>query len=309
MAKNNRRGAGEATDKTRPKSTKAVARKKPGNAAVPAAAPQSIQSTETTALASSSNPEHPSIQNEMEVHHHPQLEHKPKPWKEYLLEGFMIFVAVMMGFIAENIRESITNSEHVKELTAQLAQDIKADTTQLNEIYREELKISKANDTLVSLLQQPFKKEEIGHIQKLVVASHSMWPFHQSAGAINAIKYELHLKQFSSSKIISYISEYEKHVELRHTVQDITLQYQRSFIDPFLLKHFTGASLDAAFKKHPQASPQPRNLSQEDIDQLSADMILIRINTEELLADNLRVKNDAIKLLDYLKKQFDIEED
>ncbi|MFB9842968.1 hypothetical protein [Mucilaginibacter ginsenosidivorans] len=24
----------------------------------------------------------------MEVHHHPQLEHKPKPWKEYLLEGF-----------------------------------------------------------------------------------------------------------------------------------------------------------------------------------------------------------------------------
>lgn len=26
----------------------------------------------------------------MEVHHHPQLEHKPKPWKEYVLEYIMI---------------------------------------------------------------------------------------------------------------------------------------------------------------------------------------------------------------------------
>ncbi len=53
----------------------------------------------------------------MEVQHHPQLEHKHKAWKEYLLEGFMIFIAVMMGFIAENIREDITNREHVKQLT------------------------------------------------------------------------------------------------------------------------------------------------------------------------------------------------
>jgi len=45
----------------------------------------------------------------MEVHHHPQLEHKPKPWKEYLLEGFMIFIAVMMGFFAENLREHISD--------------------------------------------------------------------------------------------------------------------------------------------------------------------------------------------------------
>ncbi len=63
----------------------------------------------------------------MEVHHHPQLDHKPKPWKEYLLEGLMIFIAVMLGFFAENIREEITNSEHVRQLTSQLVQDLKSD--------------------------------------------------------------------------------------------------------------------------------------------------------------------------------------
>ncbi len=30
----------------------------------------------------------------MEVHHHPDLHHKPKKWKEYFLEFLMIFLAV-----------------------------------------------------------------------------------------------------------------------------------------------------------------------------------------------------------------------
>jgi hypothetical protein len=43
----------------------------------------------------------------MEVHHHPQLEHKPKPWKEYFLEYIMIVLAVTTGFFAESLREHI----------------------------------------------------------------------------------------------------------------------------------------------------------------------------------------------------------
>ena len=46
---------------------------------------------------------------EMEVNHHPQIENKPKPWKEYQLEGLMIFLADTMGFYAESMREHISN--------------------------------------------------------------------------------------------------------------------------------------------------------------------------------------------------------
>ena len=45
----------------------------------------------------------------MEVHHHPHV--GKKNIKEYLLEGLMIFLAVSMGFIAENIRENIIEHE------------------------------------------------------------------------------------------------------------------------------------------------------------------------------------------------------
>jgi hypothetical protein len=39
----------------------------------------------------------------MEVHHHPHVE--KKNFKEYFLEFSMIFLAVMLGFFAENLRE------------------------------------------------------------------------------------------------------------------------------------------------------------------------------------------------------------
>src|ERR1700722_12240020 len=99
-----------------------------------------------------------SPETEMEVHHHPQLDHKPKPWKEYLLEGLMIFIAVMLGFFAENIREDITNNEHVRQLTSQLVQDLKTDTTKLNTIILNESKILRSNDTLFDLLQESLEK-------------------------------------------------------------------------------------------------------------------------------------------------------
>ena len=46
----------------------------------------------------------------MEVHHHPNVE--KKNFREYLLEFIMIFLAVTLGFFAENLREGISDSTH-----------------------------------------------------------------------------------------------------------------------------------------------------------------------------------------------------
>lgn len=61
----------------------------------------------------------------MEVHHHPHVE--KKGFKEYLLEGLMIFLAVTMGFFAENIREKIADARQVDEYMHSMASDLKSD--------------------------------------------------------------------------------------------------------------------------------------------------------------------------------------
>ena len=62
----------------------------------------------------------------MEVHHHPHV--AKKNFKEYFLEFLMIFLAVTLGFIAENIRESFTEHRQQKEYIVSFYEDLKTDT-------------------------------------------------------------------------------------------------------------------------------------------------------------------------------------
>ena len=70
----------------------------------------------------------------MEVHHHPDIHHKPKAWKEYLLEGLMIFIAETMGFFAESLREHFGDTEKEKRSIENVLRCLKSDTAKLNNI-------------------------------------------------------------------------------------------------------------------------------------------------------------------------------
>ncbi|MBS1600693.1 MAG: hypothetical protein JST75_20895 [Bacteroidetes bacterium] len=70
----------------------------------------------------------------MEVHHHPDIHHKPKKWKEYFLEFLMIFLAVTLGFIAENLREHITERAKEKQHIEGFIRNVKDDTALLHHV-------------------------------------------------------------------------------------------------------------------------------------------------------------------------------
>jgi hypothetical protein len=85
----------------------------------------------------------------MEVHHHPEVE--KKGFKEYLLEGLMIFIAVMMGFFAESLRESIADSSKEKEYIISMIQDAKTDTANIQQALKLNDKRLWALDSAASL--------------------------------------------------------------------------------------------------------------------------------------------------------------
>jgi hypothetical protein len=67
----------------------------------------------------------------MEVHHHPDLHHRRKKWKEYFLEFLMIFLAVTLGFFAETVREKISEKHRENDYIVGLINNIKNDTSNL----------------------------------------------------------------------------------------------------------------------------------------------------------------------------------
>ncbi len=102
----------------------------------------------------------------MEVHHHPHVE--KKNFKEYLLEGLMIFLAVSMGFIAENIRESITAGEKEKQYMESMIQDLKEDTVKTNVGIGKNLARTAGLDSLLNYLYHiPYTDSSLKKIYEL----------------------------------------------------------------------------------------------------------------------------------------------
>ena len=67
----------------------------------------------------------------MEVHHPHHPTHKKK-WSEYFLEFFMLFIAVTLGFFAENIREHFVEKEREIKYIQNIHQDLQKDIKEVD---------------------------------------------------------------------------------------------------------------------------------------------------------------------------------
>lgn len=78
----------------------------------------------------------------MEVHKHPHHVSHTKKWGEYLLEFLMIFFAVTLGFIAENIREHFAEKRYAHQYL----------NAYQNDLFQNQLAIKRYDSTYLSLL-------------------------------------------------------------------------------------------------------------------------------------------------------------
>ena len=67
----------------------------------------------------------------MEVHHH---SHHPKKWKEYITEFLMLFLAVSLGFMAENIREHQIEKHREIAYLQNVHEDLKLDLKNIDTV-------------------------------------------------------------------------------------------------------------------------------------------------------------------------------
>src|ERR1700704_4343731 len=94
----------------------------------------------------------------MEVHHHPKVE--KKNFKEYLLEGLMIFLAVTMGFFAESLREDINAKDKEKEYIVSFKNNLEKDRAFIDYTIKENEKKVKGLDSLLSLYDKDMTDPE-----------------------------------------------------------------------------------------------------------------------------------------------------
>ena len=105
----------------------------------------------------------------MEVHHHPDLHHKKKNFKEYFLEFLMIFLAVTLGFIAENIREDITETKSAHQYLESFRNDLLQNQIQIKKydsLYTNELPVY---DSIVSIFYEKTENKNLPLLSRLLL--------------------------------------------------------------------------------------------------------------------------------------------
>jgi hypothetical protein len=151
----------------------------------------------------------------MEVHHHPKLHDKPKKGKEYFLEFLMIFLAVTMGFIAENIREHFTEHKNANILAQSLLEDVKQDTASLHSLISFSNKKILAADSIIAMAhtgRDTWNPDKFYHYMVPMVSS---LPFKSYDGTYSQMKTSGALRLFHQS-LVNIMNAYD--VQLRKTI-------------------------------------------------------------------------------------------
>src|ERR1700753_120428 len=231
----------------------------------------------------------------MEVYHHPQVE--KKSFKGYFLEFLMIFLAVTLGFFAENIREYFSNNERAEQLTQELVQQLKNDTSVLNLVIGYQTRLQEKADTLFNMLREPIKEPDVKKFQNVVNDCYQITTFTPSSGAISAIKNELSLKQFSSTEIGTYITGYETESNQASSLEKTQTEQVREVIQKFMQEHFSADDLHALRITHTDNSGKLRKTSADDLDKFRADMVGIEDFNRLLLQEYKYCMENAVSLM------------
>lgn len=144
----------------------------------------------------------------IEVHHHPKVEKKKV--KEYLMEGLFIFIAVSLGFIADNIREHFSNKEIEKRNMELIADNLRGDIENIKENIRYNEEKVKILDTLISY--KGIKNVDSLYSQRfsyLVTKSIYNPTFFSNTAAIDQMKFSGSLRLVKNNEILSGIYKYE----------------------------------------------------------------------------------------------------
>ena len=150
----------------------------------------------------------------MEVHHHAHTARKK--WTHYFWEFLMLFLAVFCGFLAEyKLEHTIEHQREIKYVKS-LLQDLKADTTSLQQYVdlRKEKRIMM--DSLVMLLSTGMHRQ-FGN-ETYFFARHVFFgqPFVSTDGTMQQLKNAGNLRLIKNENIIDNILAYDASVkELR----------------------------------------------------------------------------------------------
>jgi hypothetical protein len=155
----------------------------------------------------------------MEVHHHAHTDRKK--WHHYFWEFFMLFLAVTLGFMVENMREHYIEHKRAKVYANAMIKNLRTDSAELSQIiYRGEFAVNYLDSFLTLLYNNPLEKIPSGKLYWYGLWGGYLRGFEPNDATFQQMKNSGSLRYFSSD-LEEAVSQYDQLLRSMRTLNEI----------------------------------------------------------------------------------------
>jgi hypothetical protein len=250
---------------------------------------------------------------EMEVHHPHHPTHKKK-WSEYLLEFFMLFLAVFLGFVTENIREHQAETNREMEYVKSLTEDLNDDIHNLDSMIAFEQTGLKELDTLIDLLDDPGLAKQNGDELYFVARQGAReYPFPINSRTLDQLKgsggFLLIRNVEASNQVINYYNQYSPIKLLEGNYQLEFDDYKRvaaKILDPAILRRQEN---DEGYITRSNDNPSLLSYDASQLKELGFHAVQMSGSRRTKLRMLQAQKEKALQLRLYLQKEYHLKDE
>jgi len=246
------------------------------------------------------------IQN-MEVHHHPKVE--KKNFKEYLLEFIMIFLAVTLGFFAENIREHLSDNAKEKEYIKSLVQDLEVDQQVLAQNISAIQSGISMMDSMITILDNPSMiVNNTGTLYYLARLAPRLQPLPINDKTFQQLKNSGNFRLIKSIIASNKIMDYYNQVPLVRLLESINetefTQYKIVAAKIFNPEIFVGTEGNGNQIVRVSGNPPLRTTDNELLQELAVFAVYMHGTKKGILDTDEKMKRTGSELIDFLLKEY-----
>ncbi len=247
----------------------------------------------------------------MEVHHHPHVE--KKSFKEYLLEGLMIFLAVSMGFIAENIREHFVDKEREQEYMHSLYQDLKTDIVSLSSAIKDNEEDIAMYDSIFTIFKTKRYVKETANVYYYIRESIAVRSFYPTDGTLKQLENAGGFRLIKNRSVVDSLQSYKQVTFRLKDIQEYEHQYFMSaknqmgkIFDAYVFDYIVGNKVDTSFKR-PDKNYPLLPFTNADLNEFHVPMNLIKGNRFAQIRVMVLLQQKATNLIKLLNEKYHLE--
>jgi hypothetical protein len=248
----------------------------------------------------------------MEVHHHPDIHHKPKKWKEYFLEFLMIFLAVTLGFFAESYRENLSDHHKEKEYIESLVADLKNDQQILSRHILHVKSGISMMDSMIAILDTPaLVASRTGELYYLARLAPRLNPLTNNDRTYEQLKnsgnFRLIRNLNTSNKIMAYYEKFPL-IRLLESINETEFtefkEAASKIFNPAIFLKMESTNNEIV---RISGNPPLHSTDHESLQELSVFAVYMHGTKKGVLTTDEELKTSGAELIEYLEKEYHLE--